>query len=63
MSPVLGLDRKALEQAAALVHAAMPPRILNAPVAVWFSCLTQTSQPARWLSSGQDNCAVGGMAA
>ena len=25
----------------------MPPRTLNAPVGVWFSCLTQTSQPVR----------------
>ena len=39
----------------------MPPRILKAPVAVWFSCFTQISQPARALSSGQDSCGVGGI--
>jgi hypothetical protein len=41
----------------------MPPRILKAPVAVWFSCLTQTSRPTRAFSSGQLNCGVGGIAA
>ncbi len=41
----------------------MPPRTLKAPVGVWFSCLTQTSQPAARASSGQAYCGVGGMAA
>src|SRR5689334_17782776 len=38
----------------------MPPRILKAPIAVWFSCFTQTSAPVRWASSGQAYCGVGG---
>src|SRR5687767_6558680 len=38
----------------------MPPRILKAPMAVWFSCLTQTSAPVRRASSGQACCGVGG---
>ena len=41
----------------------MPPRTLKAPVGVWFSCFTQTSQPAARASSGQAYCGVGGMAA
>src|SRR5690625_785192 len=40
-----------------------PPRTLKAPIGVWFSCLTQTSQPVRSASSGQAICAVGLMAA
>src|SRR5882672_6152306 len=37
-----------------------PPRILNAPVGLWFSCLTHVSQPSHsssngWRSSG-DRC-------
>src|SRR6516162_3215397 len=38
----------------------MPPRILKAPMGVWFSCLTHTSAPARCASSGQAYCGVGG---
>src|SRR6185436_11699902 len=38
----------------------MPPRILKAPMAVWFSCFTQTSAPVRLASSGQACCGVGG---
>src|SRR5579859_5227399 len=38
----------------------MPPRSLNAPMAVWFSCLTKTSAPARAHSRGQRICGVGG---
>src|ERR1700693_2582183 len=38
----------------------MPPRILKAPMGVWFSCFTQTSTPVRWASSGQAYCGVGG---
>src|SRR3712207_3569694 len=40
-----------------------PPRTLKAPVGVWFSCLTQTSAPARAASSGQAICGVGGKTA
>src|SRR3954470_13600597 len=29
-----------------------PPRILNAPVGLWFSCLTHASQPSQSSSSG-----------
>src|SRR6185312_10294887 len=38
---------------------ASPPRILKAPIGVWFSCLTQTSAPERAESSGQESCGVG----
>src|SRR5438105_3291098 len=38
----------------------MPPRTLKAPVGVWFSCLTQTVQPAKRRSFGQAYCGVGG---
>src|SRR6185436_14376977 len=38
----------------------MPPRILKAPMAVWFSCFTQTSAPVRRANSGQACCGVGG---
>ena len=40
-----------------------PPRTLNAPVGVWFSCLTHTSHPARCASSGHAYCGVGAIAA
>src|SRR5258708_6822216 len=36
-----------------------PPRTLNAPVGVWFSCFTHTVQPARLRSLGQAYCGVG----
>ena len=36
---------------------------LNAPSGVWFSCLTQTSQPISRASSGQAYWGVGGIAA
>ncbi|MNF86968.1 hypothetical protein D3C84_694200 [compost metagenome] len=39
----------------------MPPRTLNAPVGVWFSCLTHTVQPNRSASKGQAYCAVAGI--
>src|SRR5690349_14201367 len=39
----------------------MPPRNLNAPTGEWFSCLTQTSAPARAESRGQRICGVGGI--
>src|SRR5664280_579968 len=39
----------------------MPPRILKAPVGVWFSCVTQTVAPARRHRSGQTYCGVGAM--
>ena len=38
----------------------MPPRTLKAPIGVWFSCLTHTSAPVRFASSGQACCGVGG---
>src|SRR5436190_222508 len=38
----------------------MPPRILKAPIGLWFSCLTHTSAPIRRDSSGQRYCGVGG---
>src|ERR1700733_13383615 len=37
-----------------------PPRSLNAPVGVWFSCLTQTSAPHRSASKGHAYCGVPG---
>src|SRR5205807_459974 len=37
-----------------------PPRILKAPIGVWFSCLTQSSAPTRRDSNGQQYCGVGG---
>src|SRR5690349_4893216 len=40
----------------------MPPRTLNAPIGVWFSCLTTTCVPERSASSGQACAAVGGTA-
>ena len=40
-----------------------PPRTLNAPTGVWFSCLTQQSVPSRWLSVAQRYCGVGPKAA
>src|SRR6201995_364554 len=36
-----------------------PPRTLKAPVGRWFSCLTQTSVPARAERSGHAICGVG----
>jgi hypothetical protein len=39
------------------------PRILNDPIAVWFSCFTQSSHPTRALSSGDENWGVGGTTA
>src|SRR5215469_16261914 len=36
-----------------------PPRTLNAPVGVWFSCFTQTVQPLRLRSLGHEYCGVG----
>src|SRR5688572_10394012 len=41
----------------------MPPRILKAPIGVWFSCLTTIPMPVRAASSGQAYCGVGGMTA
>src|SRR5262245_15514805 len=38
----------------------MPPRTLNAPVGVWFSCFTHTSHPVRQARRGQAYCGVGG---
>src|SRR5690349_12377961 len=38
-----------------------PPRTLNAPTAVWFSCFTQTSAPVRAHNNGQRICGVGGI--
>src|SRR5580704_16678900 len=35
-----------------------PPRTLNAPIGVWFSCFTQTVQPARLRSLGHAYCGV-----
>ena len=40
--------------------ASSPPRTLMAPMGVWFSCLTQTSAPARSESNGQAISGVGG---
>src|SRR5260221_14430859 len=40
----------------------MPPRTLNAPIGVWFSCLTKTSAPMRAVSRGHSYCGVGGTA-
>ena len=37
-----------------------PPRTLNAPVGVWFSCLTQVSVRVKCSSSGQRYVGVGG---
>ena len=37
-----------------------PPRILNAPVGVWFSCFTHTSVPSASASSGQAYVGVTG---
>ncbi len=37
-----------------------PPLTLNAPVGVWFSCLTHTSAPTASASSGQGYWGVGG---
>ena len=37
-----------------------PPRTLNAPVGVWFSCLTQVSVRVTCSSSGQRYAGVGG---
>src|SRR5215469_5301436 len=36
-----------------------PPRTLNAPVGVWFSCFTQTVQPPRLRSLGHEYWGVG----
>jgi hypothetical protein len=40
-----------------------PPRTLKAPTGVWFSCLSQVSQPVASHNSGQAYCGVGGMVA
>ncbi len=40
-----------------------PPRILNAPTGVWFSCLIQHSAPRRSPSSAQRYCGVGAKSA
>src|SRR6266478_9395427 len=40
----------------------MPPRTLNAPIGVWFSCLTNTSAPVRAFSRGHAYWGVGGTA-
>src|SRR5215475_1736621 len=51
--PILGCDR---------VRRSMyttPPRTLNAPVGVWFSCFTHTVQPARLRSLGHAYWGVG----
>ena len=40
-----------------------PPRTLKAPMGVWFSCFSQTSQPARRHSPGQRYCGVAGITA
>src|SRR6516165_2918192 len=37
----------------------MPPRALNAPIGVWFSCFTTTSTPVRTFSNGQPFCQSG----
>src|SRR5215467_773546 len=37
----------------------IPPRTLNAPVGVWFSCFTHTVQPLRLRSLGQEYWGVG----
>src|SRR5215467_2202501 len=44
------------------LHDALPisPRILKAPIGVWFSCLTQSSAPTRRDNNGQQYCGVGG---
>ena len=51
--------RAAASRAASCASRFRPPRTLNAPVGVWFSCLTHTSQPARRASSGHAYCGVG----
>src|SRR5260221_2547647 len=40
----------------------MPPRTLNAPIGVWFSCLTNTSAPMRAARRGHAYWGVGGTA-
>ena len=37
----------------------IPPRTLNAPIGVWFSCLTTTSVPIRSPRTGHIYCGVG----
>jgi hypothetical protein len=39
----------------------MPPRTLNAPAGVWFSCLIQTVAPAVSEICGHTYCGVGGI--